>query len=247
MKVDEMSLYYLPGCHFTELDPRASKALVSFAKTYLGAHILGCCSKQYDKPQNGDTVIYVCPTCALIMAEANPSVNLVSLYELIEDDSVVPQQALSWVNLQGKEVTVQDCWRSSGNLTMQQAVRHVLSNMNATVYEMEDNFEKTTYCGTSLLSNPSARYEALAPSLFNNPIFRPTTEADQIEYLEQHAKQYRTAEIICYCTGCIEGIETLNASRKTKRSTAGNSDSSGVYKPIHLASLVAQSLVTYPS
>ena len=78
-----MSVFYLPGCHFAKYDPQASKALIAFTKEYLHANILGCCSKQYDKPNAGDTVIYVCPTCSLIMSEANPSAKLISLYEVL--------------------------------------------------------------------------------------------------------------------------------------------------------------------
>lgn len=240
-----MSVFYLPGCHFTEYDPQASKALIAFAKEYLNANILGCCSKQYDKPNAGDTVIYVCPTCALIMSEANPSVKLISLYEVLADIPSLHKQALSWINLEEKELTVQDCWRTRNNQNMQNAVRSILSKMNAKVVELENNFEKATYCGTSLLSKPSSRYELLAPNLFNDPIFKPCSEQEQIVQLEQHAKSYTTSEIICYCTGCIEGIEKLNAYHEANAASEKIGGSFNTYKPIHLASLIAQCVKTY--
>ena len=97
-----MSVFYLPGCHFAKYDPQASKALIAFTKEYLHANILGCCSKQYDKPNAGDTVIYVCPTCSLIMSEANPSAKLISLYEVLTDSPSLCKQAFSWINLEKK-------------------------------------------------------------------------------------------------------------------------------------------------
>ena len=71
-----MSLFYLPGCKFAKYDPKASNKLVSFCKSYLDTQVLGCCSKDFNMPKPDDTVLYVCPTCALIMKESNPGVTL---------------------------------------------------------------------------------------------------------------------------------------------------------------------------
>lgn len=106
-----MTTFYLPGCKFTKLDPQASKALIRFCKEQLDAIILGCCSKEFATPKANDTVIYVCPTCALIMQESSPSVKLKSIYEVVLEYDCLPtkKKPLSWVDLKKEKITVQDC------------------------------------------------------------------------------------------------------------------------------------------
>ena len=170
-----MSLFYLPGCKFTKYDPKASNKLVSFCKSYLDTQVLGCCSKDFNMPKPGDTVLYVCPTCALIMKESNPGATLKSIYEAIfeydeplcsSDNTYNTQNktCIQWVDLQKKEITIQDCWRSREDPALQLAIRKVLIKMNATITELDNKFDKADYCGLSLLKEPSPRYEWLARS-----------------------------------------------------------------------------------
>ena len=217
-----MATYFYPGCKFTAHDKQASKALVAYCKTKLNAHIAKCCSIDYAIAQPEDTVLYICPTCALILAEANPGIHLVSLYEAILDDETFP-----WPDLQGEAITIQDCWRSHANPNMQHAVREVLTRMNATIVELEENFENTTFCGTSVLSEPAPRYEKVAPRLFADPIFKPLPPEKQQQAMIEHATQYTTSKVVCYCTGCYAGIVQ-----------AGRTD----IEAIHLGSLIAQDL-----
>lgn len=101
-----MTTFYLPGCKFTKLDPQASKALIRFCKEQLDAIILGCCSKEFAMPKANDTVIYVCPTCALIMQESSPSVKLKSIYEVVLEYDCLPtkKKPLSWVDLKKEKL-----------------------------------------------------------------------------------------------------------------------------------------------
>lgn len=101
-----MTTFYLPGCKFTKLDPQASKTLIRFYKEQFDAIILGCCSKEFATPKENDTVIYVCPTCALIMQESNPSVKLKSIYEVVLEYDSLPtkKKPLSWVDLKRKKL-----------------------------------------------------------------------------------------------------------------------------------------------
>ena len=57
-----MSLFYLPGCKFTKYNPTASDKLAYFCESYLDAQVLGCCSKDFNAPKPGDTVLYVACT-----------------------------------------------------------------------------------------------------------------------------------------------------------------------------------------
>lgn len=245
-----MSLFYLPGCKFTKYDPKASNKLASFCKSYLDAQVLGCCSKDFNMPKPGDTILYVCPTCALIMKESNPGVTLKSIYEAIleydetlcSSDKLYNTQnkiSIQWVDLQKKEITVQDCWRSREDPALQLAIRKVLSKMNATITELDNKFDKADYCGLSLLKEPSPRYEWLAPRLFKDPIFKQQSSEEQIRLLSKHAQQYTTSAIGCYCTGCIEGIEQINATFSLDKT---NVTAAKRFEPIHIASLLAQSI-----
>lgn len=245
-----MSLFYLPGCKFTKYDPTASNKLASFCKSCLDAQVLGCCSKDFGTPKTGDTVLYVCPTCALIMKESNPGVALKSIYEAIleYDDTLCSSDKLyntqnktciQWMDLQKQEIIVQDCWRSRKDPALQLTIRKVLSKMNTTIRELDNNFDKADYCGLSLLKEPSPRYEWLAPRLFKDPIFKQHSAEEKIRLLSNHAQQYTTSAIGCYCTGCIEGIERVNAlfsSDKTNVTAAKR------FEPIHIAILLAQSI-----
>lgn len=245
-----MSLFYLPGCKFTKYDPKASNKLVSFCKSYLDTQVLGCCSKDFNMPKPDDTVLYVCPTCALIMKESNPGVTLKSIYEaILEYDETLcssdnpyntqNKTCIQWVDLQKKEITVQDCWRSRKDPALQLAIRKILSKMNATIVELDNNFMKADFCGLSLLKEPSPRYEWLAPKLFQDPIYKPHSPEEQIQLLSNHAQQYTTSAIGCYCTGCIEGIEQINATFSSDKT---NVTAAKRFEPIHIASLLAQSI-----
>ena len=204
-----MSLFYLPGCKFTKHDPAASDKLAS-----------------------------------------NSSVTLKSIYEAIleydetlcSSDKLYSTQnktCIQWVDLQKKEITVQDCWRSKKDPALQLAVRKILSKMNATIVELDNNFDKADYCGLSLLKEPSPRYAWLAPKLFQDPIFKPHSPEEQNRSLSNHVQQYTTSAIGCYCTGCIEGIERANALFPSDKTNVTNTKR---FEPIHIASLLAQSI-----
>lgn len=240
-----MTTFYLPGCKFTKLDPQASKALIRFCKEQLDAIILGCCSKEFAMPKANDTVIYVCPTCALIMQESSPSVKLKSIYEVVLEYDCLPP--LSWVDLKKEKITVQDCWRSRNHPNLQASVREILKKMNASIVELENNFEHSDYCGSSLLQEPSLRYKTFAPNLFKDPIFKPCSFEEQEKILSKHAEQYSTVFVGCYCTGCFEGIQRMNSrfsSNQTETHIPATQANSKKLKPVHIASLVAQSLVS---
>lgn len=240
-----MTTFYLPGCKFTKLDPQASKALIRFCKEQLDAIILGCCSKEFAMPKANDTVIYVCPTCALIMQESSPSVKLKSIYEVVLEYDCLPP--LSWVDLKKEKITVQDCWRSRNHPNLQASVREILKKMNASIVELENIFEHSDYCGSSLLQEPSPRYKTFAPNLFKDPIFKPCSFEEQEKILSKHAEQYSTVFVGCYCTGCFEGIQRMNSrfsSNQTETHIPATQANSKKLKPVHIASLVAQSLVS---
>ena len=184
------------------------------------------------------------------MKESNSSVTLKSIHEAILEYDVTlcssdnpyntqNKTCIQWVDLQKKEITVQDCWRSREDPALQLAIRKALSKMNATIRELDNNFNKADYCGLSLLKEPSPRYEWLAPKLFQDPIFKPHSPEEQIRSLSNHVQQYTTSAIGCYCTGCVEGIERVNALFSSNEANGTNTKR---FEPIHIASLLAQSI-----
>lgn len=144
-----------------------------------------------------------------------------------------------------KKITVQDCWRSRNHPNLQASVREILKKMNASIVELENNYEHSDYCGSSLLQEPSPRYKTLAPNLFKDPIFKPCSFEEQEKILSKHAEQYSTVFVGCYCTGCFEGIQRMNSrfsSNQTETHIPAAQTNSKKLKPVHIASLVAQSL-----
>lgn len=122
-----------------------------------------------------------------------------------------------------------------------------LKKMNASIVELENNFEHSDYCGSSLLQEPSPRYKTFAPNLFKDPIFKPCSFEEQEKILSKHAEQYSTVFVGCYCTGCFEGIQRMNSrfsSNQTETHIPATQANSKKLKPVHIASLVAQSLVS---
>lgn len=54
--------------------------------------------------------------------------------------------------------------------------------MNASIVELENNYEHSDYCGSSLLQEPSPRYKTLAPNLFKDPILNRAVSRSKKKY-----------------------------------------------------------------
>ncbi len=215
-----MTVYFFPGCKYRAHDPEKTEKLSEYLSKKHGVVTTGCCSIDHVLPGSEDTVLYQCPTCGLILAESSKHAKLMSVYEfLLEDEDYV------WPDLSGKQMTIQDCWRTRNDRSYCEAVRKAAEKMNINAKEIENHFEKTDFCGATLYRVPSPRYETLAPeSLVKNGNFHPCSEEEQKEKMIEHGKQYETDEVICYCTGCMEGVQM------------------GGHEPVHLLDLILSSL-----
>ena len=85
-----------------------------------------------------------------------------------------------WPDYQARAITVQDCMDTCNQPGLQHAVRKILSRMNVTAIEIEQSFSRADFC-------------------------RPRTE-EQIRRTMKHCKNYPTDSAVCYCTGCLKGI-----------------------------------------
>lgn len=100
--------------------------------------------------------------------------------------------------------------RSFDNRPMQDAVRHILGLMNVETVEIAKNFEKTDFCGSSLMKTQSPRYSRFAPvRFFDNAKdkFIPLPPEEQERRMQEHGKQFTTEKVVCYCTGCLHGLK----------------------------------------
>lgn len=200
-----MPLLYFPGCKYTAHNPVASQKIQNYVAKNYQAQIAACCSIDYKKPTPGQTCVYVCPTCAGILRESAPQAKVISIWELLQNDHKFP-----WPDYQNEEISLQDCWRSFDDNNLHQAIRQVLKNCNIKVIEGADNREKSRFCGLSLLKPPSPRYHKLAPKRFiqrGADIFTPCSEEEQLKKMQEHCRHFKTETVICYCTGCLEGLQ----------------------------------------
>lgn len=200
-----MSTVYFPGCKYTIHSRVNSRKIRQYLIRQHGIRQTGCCSTGLDTLREEDTAVYTCPTCSAFMQEYTPKNRSLSIWEILENDEAFP-----WPDYSGDTMTVQDCWRSFDNRPMQDAVRHILGRMNVETVEIAKNFEKTDFCGSSLMKTQSPRYTRFAPVRFFDHAkdkFIPLPPEEQERQMQEHGKQFTTEKVVCYCTGCLHGLK----------------------------------------
>lgn len=202
-------MIYFPGCRYTAHAPENSERLTAYLRERFQMEITGCCSVGHGALTDADTAVYVCPTCRAILLESTPQARLLSVWALLDSDGGFP-----WPDYRGKAITVQDCWRSREDRPMQEAVRSILRKMNFDLLEIGEAYERTEFCGTSLLSARPPRYEKLAPLRFvqnaGDQFIEQPPEV-QAARMRAHCAQYETDAVACYCTACLAGLKTGGA------------------------------------
>ena len=223
-----MSEYYIASCVFTPKFPEISAKIQKYIRERYGMTIVRCCVPNYKLDEiaqrvpekhrpdwlalpdcadfkAGDTVYSLCHNCSNIIEETKPGVNVPSLWELIlSDDKFV------YPDYSGMKVTIQDCWRAKERIDEQKAVRELLKKMNIEFLELEDNFDKTDFCGISLYRPQPKRNPTLAPKHYVDGAvgkFEPHTPEEQKKIMEDYCKQFTTDTVVCYCHYCHEGLE----------------------------------------
>lgn len=198
-----MVTYFFPGCKYSRHNPEGSLKLKRYCENRFGFEIADCCSVDYIKPTAQDRIIFQCPTCGLILAESAQYQSICSIYEFL-----LPDETFPWPDYKGAAMTIQDCWRTRNNTKFLEAVREVLRKMNMYGKELDHNYGRADFCGATLYRVPSARYETLAhQSLVEQGNFHPCPEEEQKKKMLEYGKQYKTKDVVCVCTGCMEGVE----------------------------------------
>ena len=219
--------YYIASCVFTSGYPELSRKLQNYIKERYDIPIVRCCVPKYKIKeftekmpedyqsewaslpdsadfQPGDTVYSVCHNCLNITEETKPGVRAASLWELILEDESFP-----YPDYRGMKVTVQDCWRSKERLSEQKAVRSLLQKMNISVVELEDNYDRTDFCGNSLYRPQPPRNPLIAPRHYVENAkgkFLPHTPKEQKALMEEYCGRFHTETVVCYCHYCLEGL-----------------------------------------
>ncbi|MBQ7723306.1 MAG: hypothetical protein IJT57_03185, partial [Selenomonadaceae bacterium] len=161
--------------------------------------------KHYEKFPAGSTLISICHNCSAIYEESRPEIQRESIWELILAD-----KSFKYPNFGGEKVTIQDCWRSKENYTEQEAVREILRRMNFEIVELEENHERTKFCGYSLYQPQPPRNPKLAPKRFLHGaqgLFQEHTPEQKNLLMEEHCAQITTEKVVAYCHYCVRGLK----------------------------------------
>lgn len=198
-----MAYYYFPSCKATAQFKEASKAARDYVGRRFGIKPAGCCRPNHKKLTAEDTALVVCNNCAAIIEE-NTGAEIEFLWQVIDNDPDFP-----FPDYRGEEMTVQDCWVAFEKRDVQDTVRSLLGKMNIRIAELEENYEKTKFCGVNLLSPCTESNAALAHRRYVEQfphMFTPMEPEDQIEHFRRHCEKIRTEKVVCSCKFCTDAI-----------------------------------------
>ncbi len=214
-------LHYLPGCDVKKNHKEACLRVESYMQSHQSL-IDQCCRVTHQFLKDNETIVNNCTMCDIILRESHPTSDVLSLYEYILSDQHFP-----FVDHHGEHITIQDCFRTRENTSLQNAVRECLKRMNFTIVELDDNRDQSKYCGVWLNNEPSKECIRVAPNTFKNIIdyhlvLLPYEE--QVKRMKENLKRYKTKTIVVYCNGCEKGIKL------------------GGGQPLHMIELIAKGL-----
>lgn len=221
-----MEKFYIASCVFTEEYPELSKKIQNYIAEK-NLPIIRCCVANYKveefenrMPENyredwkkilhykkfpaGSTMVSLCHNCSAIFEERHPEISRQSLWEFILED-----KNFKYPDFHGEKITIQDCWRQKENRAEQNAVRKILKKMNVEIVELEENFERTNFCGYSLYQPQPQRNPKLAPKRFlenAKGLFQEHTQEEKLNLMQDYCKKISTEKVIAYCHYCVRGL-----------------------------------------
>lgn len=199
-----MAEIFFPSCKVKLAYPEASEKLGDYIKEKFNAEITGCCRANHTNLTPNDTALVVCNNCAAILEESSESKNIKFIYELIDKD-----ETFEFPDYHGETMAIQDCWIAFEKKHLQNTIRSLLAKMNINYVELEENFEKTRFCGTNLLSTCNPSNAKLAPKRYvenGAHMFRPCSPEEQVLHFQDHCKKIKEDKVICYCKFCTDAI-----------------------------------------
>lgn len=194
-----MANIYFPSCNFTKASPQAAKKLRAYLKELMP--VAGCCRIDKTPYPAGDTALYFCQACRETLEE-KPDNKLVlqNLFVWLKD-----QENFDWPDYSGLVVNVQDCWRDRRHPEIFDAVRECLKKMRVQVREMEENREKSVFCGNLHFEPRDPKNAAIIASHRDAPIYT-YPEEEQRQLMAEQVEKYTEKLVVTYCNRCTSCI-----------------------------------------
>ncbi len=198
-----MAVVFFPSCKVSAQFRAASAAAAAYVRGRFGAEPVGCCRPNHKKLERGDTALVICNNCAAIIEE-NTDAEIEYLWQAIDRDPDFP-----FPDYHGERMTVQDCWVAFERRSVQEAVRSLLRKMRIEPVELEENFDRTRFCGVNLLSPCSESNARLAHRRYVERfphMFTPMGPEEQVRRFREHCELITTEKVVCTCKFCTDAV-----------------------------------------
>ena len=193
-----MDNIYFPSCNFTKASPQAAKKLRDWLKEQMP--VAGCCRVDKRGYPAGSRALYLCQACREVIEVRFPE--------------LVPENLLVWLDREekfplpdysGLAVSIQDCWRDREHPEIWGAVRRLLAKMGVEVWEIQENRERSTFCGNLHFEPQSPENTARLAAYPNQPLYE-LPEPEQQALMREQAEKHQGRRVLCYCNRCTAGI-----------------------------------------
>jgi hypothetical protein len=202
-----MAKIFFPSCQNKIAYPNASKKLCEYLIASHGVEkIAGCCRSEYKRLSPEDTAIVICNTCFGCCKKLSNVGNIISVWEIIDSD-----YKFSFPSYNGEKITLQDCWRTIGRNDVHNAVRNLLKKMDLEAIELDENRNKSRFCG-GIITYVQQHDQNIDRAQIRNGIdtvrvFKEHSKEDIISFMKEHTKQFTTERSVNYCVTCDAGIK----------------------------------------
>ena len=193
------SYVYFPSCNFSAASPQAARRIRDYLSQKMA--VAGCCRVDKKPYETGNTALYVCQACRdTIQNRWDGRLTLENLFVYLLQD-----EDFSWPDYSGLKVQVQDCWRDREHPEVFDAVRQALLRMHITVSEMEENREKSVFCGNLHMEPHKRENQALLEKYPGIPLYQMPEEV-QTALMREQVEKYTESLIVAACNRCVKGI-----------------------------------------
>lgn len=190
-----MNEIYFPSCNFSRMAPEAAKAIRAYLSRRMP--VAACCRVDKLRYERGSTALYFCQACRETLEERAPGkFRTKNLTEYLLEDP-----GFTWPDYSGMTVTVQDCWRDREHPEIFFAVREALRRMNVAIAEMEENKEKSVYCGNLHFEPQKPENIELLRQYRGLPLYGLPDDV-QLRLMREQAEKYPCDTVVTYCNRC---------------------------------------------
>lgn len=187
---------YFPSCNFVQNSPEAAKKVRAYLAQQMP--VAGCCRFDKKEYEPGTTALYFCQACREVLEGKMDTENL---FVYLERDTSFP-----WPDYSGLTVNIQDCWRDRKHPEIFDAVRNILKKMGVHIIEMQENREKSVFCGNLHFEPKKAENIALLAQFPDTPIYEMPEEV-QTAFMREQVEKLTCPLAVCYCNRCVNGIK----------------------------------------